>query len=454
MAKRDNLFVRHEFGKRRNVGSKIGAIIFIITLILVNYWVFLKDNLTISSPAGEQTVQPPPTVEIPTGNSEESAIPIETPENIPSTTVAGELHSGETVLQALQTLGVKTEEALPLISAMEDVMDFRTARAGNSFRVEMDKVGKVINFEYKQSTTEVYVVQRNDQGKLHASKREVPTETKVTAIGCTIKGSLFNSFKRCGGDGKLGNMFMNLFAWDFNFFEQAREGDTIRMLIEKVYVDGKFMNYGRILAAEYEGQVIGKYSVFHYRDPEGIDGYYTLDGQALRKEFIKVPVDYSSSEGGSGDKVAGYEPRRSRVGDLAGYKYPAPPKAPVWSVASGTVTFAGQSKKDGLVVEIQHSGGYVSRYTHLGGITKGVSEGAQVFQKSVIGNVKEKAGKEGAYLLFALRKGKRNVDHMKENFPGGEPVPGKYMELFEKSVARYLDELKTIDIMGLEDSQA
>jgi hypothetical protein len=30
----------------------------------------------------------------------------------------------------------------PLISAMEDVMDFRTARAGNSFRVEMDKVGK------------------------------------------------------------------------------------------------------------------------------------------------------------------------------------------------------------------------------------------------------------------------------------------------------------------------
>ncbi len=454
MGNKNAIFVRHEFGKKRNVGSKIGAVIFVITLILVNYWVFLKDNLTINSPAGEQTVQPPPTVEIPTGQTEESAIPIETPENVSSTTVAGELHSGETVLQALQTLGVKTEEALPLISAMEDVMDFRSARAGNSFRVEMDKVGKVVNFEYKQSSTEVYVVKRTDQGKLQASKKEVATETKVAAIGCTIQGSLFNSFKRCGGDGKLSNLFMNLFAWDFNFFEQAREGDTIRMLIEKVYVDGKFMRYGRILAAEYEGQVVGKYSVFHFKDPEGIEGYYTLDGQALRKEFLKVPVDYAALENSNSSKTAGYEPRRARVGDLSGYKYPAPPSAPVWSVASGTVTFAGQTKTDGLVVEVQHAGGYVSRYTQLGVIAKGVAQGAQVFQKSVIGAVKDKAGKDGPYLLFALRRAKHNVDHMRENFPGGEPIPGKYMELFEKAVARFLDELKTIDIMGLEDSQA
>ena len=308
MGEHKAIFVRHEFGKKRNVGSKIGAIIFVITLILVNYWVFLKDNLTISSPAGEQTVQPPPTVEIPTGQTEESPIPIETPENTSSTTVAGELHSGETVLQALQTLGVKTEEALPLISAMEDVMDFRSARAGNSFRVEMDKVGKVVHFEYKQSSTEVYVVKRNDTGKLQASKKDIPTETKVAALGCTIQGSLFNSFKRCGGDGKLANLFMNLFAWDFNFFEQAREGDTIRMLIEKVYIDGKFMNYGRILAAEYEGQVVGKYSVFHFKDPEGIEGYYTLDGQALRKEFLKVPVDYAAMESTGGPKGTGFEP--------------------------------------------------------------------------------------------------------------------------------------------------
>lgn len=453
MASSDTIFIRQSFQKKKNIGSKIGAVIFVITLLIVNYWVFLKDNLTISTPAMEQMVQPPPSVDIPPAPVQEAAVPVEVPDDKPATTVAGELHNGETVLQALQKMGLRTEDALPLISAMEDVMDFRSARAGNSFRVEMDRLGKVVNFEYRQSSTEVYVVKRSDSGKLTAERKPVNTEVRVASIGCTIQGSLFNSFKRCGGDGKLSNLFMNLFAWDFNFFEQAREGDIIRMLIEKVYIDGKFMNYGKVLAAEYEGQAIGKYSVFYFKDPDGIEGYYTLDGQALRKEFLKVPVDYAAGEGAPAPK-SGYEPRRSKVGSLSGYRYPAPPGAPVWSVASGTVTFAGETKSDGLVVEIQHAGGYVSRYTNLGAVAKGVSNGAQVFQKSVIGNVSQRSGKDGPYLLFALRRGKHNVDHMRENFPGGEPIPGKYMELFEKAVSKFLDELKTIDVMGIEDSQA
>ncbi len=453
MASDKVIFVRENVGRRSGWASKMGTVLFVVTLILVNYWVFLKDNLTISAPSMEQTVQPPPGVDIPEAQVQDPAVPIPVEDAKPATTVAGELKRGETVLVALQKLGVETEEALPVINAMEDVLDFRSAKAGNTFKIEMDGQGNVVEFEFRQSPTDVFVVTRDTDGKLSAAKRDIPREVKVASLGCTIQGSLYRSFQRCGGDSKLANLFMNLYAWDFNFFEQAREGDTLRMLIEKIYVDGKFMDYGRILAAEYEGQVVGKVSVFHFKDPDGIEGYYTLDGVALRKEFLKVPVDYASSAQANRSKRE-WDPKRVRSHGNLAVRYPAPPKAPVWSVASGTVTFAGKTKDEGWVVEVQHSGGYVSRYTDLGAVADGVTEGSQVFQKSVIGRVTTRKGKYGAFVLFSLKKGRKFVDHMKENFPGGESIPPRFMDLFEKTVTRYLDELRTLDIMGIEDSQA
>lgn len=447
-----DIFIRSGGGGRKKSWlSKVGTIIFVLSLVLVNYWVFLKDNLTISAPSLEQTVQPPPGIEIPIPEPQQTDIPVDLPEEHPATTVAGELRRGETVLMAMQKMGVDTNEALPVINAMEDVMDFRSAKAGNTFKIELDRIGKVVEFQFKQSPTQIYIVKR-ENGKFSAAMKNVPTEVRIASIGCSIQGSLYKSFQRCGGDSRLANLFMNLFAWDFNFFEQAREGDTIRMLIEKVYVDNKFMNYGKVLAAEYDGQKMGRFSVFHFKDPDGIEGYYTLEGQALRKEFLKVPVDYASST--QGNNRTAYEPKKVRVKKRLAVQYPAPASASVWSVASGTVTYAGKVKDEGWVVEIQHSAGYKSRYSRLGSISAGVTEGSQVFQKSVIGRVGDKRGKKRASLVFSLKKGKKTVDHMKENFPGGEPVPTKYMEMFLKTVSKYVDELKTLDVMGLEDSQA
>lgn len=452
MGRQKDIFIRYNVRRKRNWLSKLGTVLFVVTLVVVNYWVFLKDNLTISAPSLEQTVQPPPSMELPPALQPVTTdVPVDLPDEKPVTTVAGELQRGETVLMAMQKLGVETNEALPVINAMEDVVDFRSARAGNTFKIEMDDIGKVVEFEFKQSPTEVYVVKR-ENGKYKASRRNIPTEVKVVSLGCSIQGSLYKSFQRCGGDGKLANLFINLFAWDFNFFEQAREGDTIRMLIEKVYVDGKFMTYGKVLAAEYEGQTVGRFSVFYFKDPDGIEGYYGLDGQALRKEFLKVPVDYASSS--QSVSPTAFEPKRVRVSGELAVRYPAPPNAKVWSVASGTVTYAGETRKDRWVVEIQHSGGYKSRYSNLAALAKGVTVGAQVFQKSVIGRLGDKRGKRNPYLLFSLKKGKKTVDHMKENFPGGEPIPARYMDLFLKQAAKYIDELKTLDVMGLEDSQA
>ena len=447
------IFVRSSMGRKKSAAGRMGTVLFVLSLIAVNYWVFLKDTLTISAPSLEQTVQPPPGTDLPAPQLLQTPVPITTEESRPATTVAGELKRGETVLQALQKLGVLTEEALPVINAMEDVMDFRSAKAGNTFRIEMDPEGKVVNFEFHQSAMDIYVVSRTDEGKLAAARKDTKREVKIASMACTIQGSLYRSFQRCGGDSRLANLFMTLFAWDFNFFEQAREGDVARMLVEKIYVEDRFTSYGRIIAAEYEGQSVGRVSVFHYMDPDGIEGYYSREGRSLRKEFLKIPVDYASSEEANRSKTA-FESKKVKENGRVAVRYPAPANAKVWSVAAGTVTFAGKVPKEGWVVEIQHTDGYTSRYAQLGRIAKGVTEGAQVFQKSVIASVTDRRGTLGAYVLFSLEKGKTVVDHMKENFPGGDPIPERFMSDFEKAVNRYLDELRSLEVMGLEDSQA
>lgn len=444
------IYIRDVRQRRKTRYGRILAGLFIAGLIMLNYMVFLKDSLQLESGVSEKELRDLPRVEEPVPRQAvEPDVPVELPNEEPATTVAGELRSGESVLQAMKNLGVESSEAIPAIQAMENVFDFRSAQAGDRFRIQLDRVGKVVEFEFITSPTDVYVVKR-EHGKLAALKRNVPTDVKVVSMGCVVNGSLYSSFKRCGGDSKLAHLFMDLFVWDFNFFQQARKGDTFKLLVEKIYVEGRFLDYGRILAAEYKGGSIGEHAVFYFKDPDGIDGYYTADGTAVRKEFLKVPVDYELPPG---EKLAAkFEPRSKVKKRKRIVEYPAPSKARIWSVASGTVTFAGEMKKEGWVVEIQHSGGYTSRYSHLARLSPGVEKGAQVFQKSVIGQLFNRSSKR--VLHFSLRKGRKYVNHMTENFPGGDPVPESYKELFTEIVSRFMDELKTLDVIGVEDSQA
>jgi len=444
------IYIRDARHRRKARYGRVLAGLFIAGIIVLNYMVFLQDSLQLQTGIPEKELRELPRVEEPASRqSVEPDVPVELPNEEPATTVAGELRSGESVLQAMKNLGVEPNEAIPAIQAMKNVFDFRSAQAGDRFRIQLDRLGKVVEFEFTTSPTEVYVVKR-EHGKLAALKKNVPTDVKLVSMGCVVHGSLYRSFKRCGGDTKLAHLFMDLFVWDFNFFQQARKGDTFKLLVEKIYVEGRFLDYGRILAAEYKGGSIGEHAVFYFKDPDGIDGYYTADGTAVRKEFLKIPLDYALPPG---EKLAArYEPRATVKHRKRVVHYPAPAKANVWSVASGTVTFAGEVKKEGWVVEIQHAGGYTSRYAKLAKLSSGVEKGAQVYQKSVIGQLTRHASKSG--LKFSLRKGRKYVNHMTENFPGGDPVPDAYRDLFGDTVRKFMDELKTLDVIGVEDSQA
>lgn len=91
---------------------------------------------------------------------------------------------------------------------------------------------------------------------------------------------------------------------------------------------------------------------------------------------------------------------------------------PVLAAAGGTMTRVERSPRLGLYVEVDHGGGWSTRYAHLAEALVGV--GAQVAAGQVLGRVGQSAETGGPHLHFELRVGGVAVDPL----PKLPPAPG------------------------------
>jgi murein DD-endopeptidase MepM/ murein hydrolase activator NlpD len=97
--------------------------------------------------------------------------------------------------------------------------------------------------------------------------------------------------------------------------------------------------------------------------------------------------------------------------------------ANIFAMRSGTVTEAGWNgcchRGYGLIVRIDHGGGYSTLYSHMLAGSLAVSKGQDVVQGQIIGRVGSTGLSTGAHLHFEVRIDGRTVDPMKyfPNFP-------------------------------------
>jgi len=359
--------------------------------------------------------------------------------------ISGALKRGQTILAALRGLGVDSHSARPLVQAMSDVFDFRKAQVGDSFTAHIDDDGRVVHFRYTQNPLDIYEVVLDEDGQYQARKKKVPTRVDVAHIGCAVRSSLYASISRCGEGSDLAASIIDLLAWDIDFFQDIRDNDQLKVIVEKISIDGKFLRYGRVLAAEYAGK-FGTHRIVHYRDPDGVEGYYRPDGHAAKKEFVKTPLKYSQVAGGSQVGV------RANLKTASAVTYRAAAKTSVQAVASGTIVAAGPNG-DGFTVTIKHDNDFVSSYSQLGTVAKGIKVGALVSQKTVIGRLGQKVDNDGAKMVFSLRKDGRFVNPLKATLAEGAAVSPDHRSHFEHTVKSLLDTLGEIVVERLPDQR-
>ena len=327
--------------------------------------------------------------------------------------------------QVLASLGLEGAEAQAVLGALGSVLSPKRTRPGDQVRLERAVTdGAFRSLSWRQGPADEYLVRPCPTG-LCGGKREVAITRQAVLVSVSLRSSVSEALHAAGHDTALVAAAADVLAWDVDFYQDVRGGDSLKLVVERVEADGRFLRHGEVLAAEYEGKVAGRKRLFRYTDPDGDTGYFDDAGTSARRGFLRAPVPYvnlTSRFGSRRHPLLGY------VRAHQGVDYGAPEGTPVWAVGDGVVSLAGWSGGCGLTVQVRHRNGFESVYCHLSRVN--VAAGARVGQKQVVGRVGTTGLSTGPHLHYAIRQGGR--------LRQPAPAPGSPRRAGEGGVARAL----------------
>jgi murein DD-endopeptidase MepM/ murein hydrolase activator NlpD len=358
----------------------------------------------------------------------------------------GQVDRGEHFATALLREGIDLDQIHELVTALKPVMEFRHCREGDRFTLLRSPSGRTERFVYRQSPLLSFQAHRRGS-RLLGKRVEERSEVEVASIAVRVDGSLYASLEGAGETAALVMLIVDIFAWDIDFYVDTRRGDTVRLLVEKHRLNGQFVRYGRILAAEYRGEVGNRRAFYYESDKEGgATGYYDAEGGSLRKAFLKSPLKFVRVTSGFGMRV---HPILGFSAMHAGIDFAAPTGTPVWAPADGAVTFSGAKGANGNLVTLRHANGYETAYAHLQSIARGVRTGARVRQKQIIGYVGNTGRSTGPHLHFGMRRHGKEINPLKQTFPPADPVPKAELPRYLQVTAPLLEKLLAIPLASL-----
>jgi murein DD-endopeptidase MepM/ murein hydrolase activator NlpD len=341
------------------------------------------------------------------------------------------LGRNETVSLALVRAGLDPADLTSAIQALDGIFPFRKARPGDQLRVERKLDGGALHrLSIRQGAIDEWLVTRDPSGALRAAKREVTVRTEVARVAVTVRSSLYESIQAIREDPGLAVLAADVLAWDVDFYQDVRNGDRMRVVVEKVFADDRFVRFGDVLATEYDGEASGRKRLFRYTDPEGRTSYFDDDGQSAQRGFLRSPLKYAHITSGFGSRR---HPLKGFVQQHPAIDYGAPTGTPVWAVGDGTVKSAGWLGDCGKAVMLRHRNGLETLYCHLSGVA--VSAGSHVGQKQVIGWVGSTGASTGPHLHYGVKRNGSYLNPLALKLPREAPIKREWMDGFREQIA-------------------
>jgi murein DD-endopeptidase MepM/ murein hydrolase activator NlpD len=416
-------------------------VLFILAgLVLVNLYVFVWDKKTSIGAVKTQAEKAPPMM-VPSAPLPLPPLPVAPPAAAvgdgvvaPATApvgppggIEGKVGKGDTLGKLLMKSGLSAPETDEVIRSLSGVLDFRKIKPGQVFKIERGPDGRVKLFELELSKIQKVRAERQPSGELAGTADDVQTRLELRTVGGTIDSSLYASIKTAGEETALVDFFVDVFAYDLDFYNDQHDGDVFRVVVEKHYKDQEFVRYGRILAAEYRGKA-GTFQTFQWNGR-----YYDAKGESSEKGMLKTPLKFARISSKFDRKRM--HPVLHTVRAHLGIDYAAPIGTPVWAAASGVVTFRGPSGGAGNLVMIRHNSGVETAYMHLSKFAS-IKVGQRIEAKTVIGYVGTTGLSTGPHLHFGVKKNGVFVDPTTLAPMRGRAVPKSEIEAFRAEAAK------------------
>ncbi|MDD0840970.1 M23 family metallopeptidase [Curvibacter sp. HBC61] len=247
------------------------------------------------------------------------------------------------------------------------------------------------------NTFQRLVFEKTPQGRYTSRIETGQLSASSKLAGGTIRSSLFAATDDAGIPDQVATQLAEIFSGDIDFHRSLRKDDRFSVVYETLEADGEPLRTGRVLSAEFINA--GKtYQAMWFQEPGQKGGYYTLDGNSLRRAFLTSPVEFSRVT--SGFKMR-FHPILQTWRAHLGTDYAAPVGTAVRSVGDGVVDFAGVQNGYGNVVIVKHRNNQTTVYAHLSRIS--VVRGQTISQGQNLGAVGATGWATGPHLHFEFR---------------------------------------------------
>jgi murein DD-endopeptidase MepM/ murein hydrolase activator NlpD len=317
--------------------------------------------------------------------------------------------SNDTAESLLRRLGINDKAATDVVKSHPLVRDNLLGRSGRMLRAETDSDNQLLSLTARWATDsnqhfQRLVIERQAHG-FAVTQTTGELKSSVHLSGALIQSSLFAATDDAGIPDSIAMQVADIFAGDIDFHRSLRKGDRFTVSYESLEADGEPLKPGKVLSAEFVNKGKTYQAMWFQESAEHAGGYYTLDGQSMRRVYLASPLAFSRVT--SGFKMR-FHPILQAWRAHLGVDYAAPQGTPVRNVGLGVVETAGPMGGYGNVVVVKHNNGHSTVYAHLSKIL--VKRGQSVAQAQSIGLVGATGWATGPHLHFEFRVNGKHQD--------------------------------------------
>ncbi|MFM8356699.1 MAG: peptidoglycan DD-metalloendopeptidase family protein [Gammaproteobacteria bacterium] len=351
--------------------------------------------------------------------------------------VTDSVRAGDSLSTIFKRHGLPASDVHAIVSSRPHGQQLRDLSPGQGLRFELDGAGQLRRFEYTPDAFSRFTFSRESQGFQGAHVSREADRVRAFQQG-TIQNSLFLAGQKAGLSDAMTMKLAQIFQWDIDFVLDIRRGDEFAVLFEELYIDGEFVGYGDILAAEFVNQAKA-YKAIRYTNDAGETHYYAPNGEPMRQAFLRAPVEFSRIS--SNFNLNRRHPLFNRSMPHRGIDYAAPVGTPVLSAGDGRVVTASRTAPNGNYLVVQHGTQITTKYLHLVRFARDIKQGTRVRQGQIIGYVGATGWATGPHLHYEFVVNGRHQDPRTVALPRGEPISKSELARFKAITGPLLAQL-------------
>jgi len=353
-----------------------------------------------------------------------------------------EVRSGDNLSLIFDRVGLSPQDVYRVSNSGEDANILTRLYPGYKLAFNISDEDRLEELEVILNPKESYLFSLNESNRFQVEHQLREPDIIPVFKEASINDSLFLAAQRGGISAGLTMEIAGIFGGVIDFLLDTRVGDNFNVLYEEQYIDGEFIGNGTIRLAQYTNQ--GEtYTAIRYVNLDGEVDYYNLQGESMRKAFLRNPVDFTRIS--SNFTLSRRHPILNTIRAHKGTDYAAPSGTPIVAAGDGRITWASRNGSFGNLVTIQHGERFETKYAHLSSFARSARVGARVKQGDIIGYVGMTGGATGPHLHyeFLVDGVHRNPRTVHDMLPKAESVPAEEMERFRQHSQILMAQLNT-----------